>query len=79
MMFNPRAALVVAEICTLSSVPPLVTEQSMGVSMTIYVSSLIAIAIATWHVAKYDARRVRDNEQIAARMKLIEDRLNAQK
>lgn len=45
-----------------------VTEKEISISVTLYVSSIIATAAFTWAIAKHDSKRARDVELLAERL-----------
>ena len=54
-----------------SSSSEILTQDKLAISLTIYISSVIATAIATWTIAKYDNKRVQEIRDLKSQLEKI--------
>lgn len=49
------------------------TEETIYISMVVYVSSMVVVALATWTVARYDMRRIQRMDELEALVRSFTD------
>lgn len=72
MFLVAAIGVMVASSATYGTNNTPVTEEGIAISLPVFFASLISVIVATWTIAQYDRKRVREMDDLIRRLERLE-------